>query len=152
MNDFLRITKSAIMLEFASLIFPYISYLKFSWIFTLVPGFLWKWTPFISTLSLSTEWIFTLVSVNFLFCFLISWLYSKIKKVLNGSELVKGMKFGLLLFCLIVGIPIFSIYILVIINPKILIYFSVEGFAECVLYGLILSFCEKNNSPNVLNS
>lgn len=140
-----RIAIESVRLEIISLIFPYLSYSYFYWIFKLEPNFIWKWTPLRSPFLLDLKWFIILISVNFLFCIFLSALYDKSQSLIKGNSIIKGIKFGIVVFFLTAAIPIFSIYILTIINPISLLYFLIEGLIECILYGLVLSCFNNKN-------
>jgi len=88
---------------------------------------------------MSFLWLLKLVIINFTICYIIVLLFDQYSKINESSHFARAFLFGLILFILIAGIPIFSLYILTTIHITTLLYFLIEGFVECLIYGILLA-------------
>lgn len=144
--DFKKIILAGLAVNIASFVFPFLSYKFFSWIFELEPTYIWKWTPSISLWSMTANWLLILFVVNTLIAIFLAFLYAVFFQSIPSSGIKKGIIFGLLLFPIAVIMPMFSIYILVNVAPYAVVYFTLEGLLEFIIYGGIISLIYKKEN------
>lgn len=145
--NFKRVVLAGLAVDLLSFVIALPSYKLFGWVFELEPSNVWKWTPAspaaIPFASLSFgQWLFLIV-VNTALAIFIAFLYALLYQSIPGTGIVKGLMFGLLWFPMSVLIPMFSVYFLMNVATGAIIYLTVEGLFEFLIYGTVISLIYK---------
>lgn len=135
--DFKKVLSTSVVIAIAGIVIPTASMNIFSWIFTLPPTEVWKWTPMMPLSSFSVEWWIILFLGNFFLSLSVVFLYALFYDSIPGTGIRKGLTMGLLLYPLGILFPAFNLYELTTFNSIVLAYLLIEGFAEFLLYGAI---------------
>ena len=103
----------------------------FNWVYTLEPTSIWK---------LPEEMPFVLMAITgFLFAFLLAFVYALIYKGLPGKGVVKGLSFGLVVW-LVGALPgNFSLVMVTIMAPGVVLYWIINSLVASLWQGLIIA-------------
>lgn len=145
MTKYRDVIIAGFLINITSIIVPFISYRMFSWIFTLPPTTIWKWTPATPIASMPIQELFIIFFINTILAFYFAYLYKIIQSSIPGSNVKRGVIYALLLYPIGVLIPMYSLYVLLNIAFPALIYFTLESLLEYLLYGMIVGFFIKNS-------
>lgn len=135
--NYKRIFWAGIAINFASFPVGGGSYFLFRNIFTLEPTFVWKWTPAMGT-SIPVSWPILLI-LNIVLAFVFAGVYAALEKGLPGRGVQKGIFFGLIAWLIGVIPPMLTLYLMTVIAPGALWYFTFQGLVEWLVYGVIIS-------------
>lgn len=134
-----RVLIAGIVMNIVSFVFGGGSYYFFSWIFQLEPQEIWKWTPDTSLSSMPISWLIFLIVGNTILAILYALAYAIFYKGIPGEGIKKGLVFGLVLWPIGVLAPMFSMYVMLNIARGAVIYFSLQGLVECLVYGIVIA-------------
>lgn len=139
--NYKRIFWAGVAINFVSFPVGGGSYFLFRSVFELEPVNVWKWTPAMG-LAIPVSWV-TLLILNIILAFVFSWVYAVLEKGLPGKGIQKGLVFGI--FSWLIGVipPMLTLYLVTVIAPGALWYFTFQGFFEWLIYGLIISLIYK---------
>ncbi len=149
-----KVLIAGIIVNLASFIVGGGSYHLFGWVFHLEPQNIWKWKPG-ETINMPLYWWIFLILGNTVLAIVVALVYAILYKGIPGRGIKKGLVFGFLTWLIGVLIPMFSMYILLKIATGTIIYFTLQGLFEYLLYGVIISaiYTEKDAaSPTAYNS
>lgn len=119
------------------------SYKLFSFIFQLEPKNIWRWRPDIPLSSMPMSWWLLLIIGNTILAFLVVLAYVVFYKGIPGQGVKKGLIFGMVLWPISVLVPMFSMYVMLNIAQGAIIYFSLQGLFEYLIYGTVISLIYK---------
>lgn len=100
-------------------------------------------------------WLVFLLLGNLALAIILALVYTILYKGIPGRGIKKGLVFGFLLWPIGVLIPMFSMYVLLRIAGGAIIYFTIQGLVEYLIYGVIISTIYKNDDtfmPTAYNS
>jgi hypothetical protein len=139
-----RVLLAGIAINFVSFLVGGGSYFLFGWVFTLEPTSVWKWTPAMG-LNIPVNWL-SLFLMNIILAIVFAWVFATLYKGIPGEGVQKGFMFGL--FAWLIGIvpSTVTLYLMTYIAPVALLYFTVQGLFEWLVYGTVISAIYKENS------
>lgn len=143
--DFKRVLLAGIAINFVSYLAGGGSYFFFRWIFELEPRNIWKWTPG-TTLDMSPKWWISLLIINTLLAVIFALVFAILYRGIPGRGLQKGFAFGFLVWLVGVVPPVLTWYFLVNISPGALVYFTIQGLFEWLVYGIVISAIYKEKT------
>jgi|Deesub1362A_J573_1020465.scaffolds.fasta_scaffold09780_3 hypothetical protein len=150
-----KILIAGIVINFVSFIIGGGSYHLFSWIFLLEPKDIWKWDPGTPLTSMPISWLIFLLIGNLTLAIIVALVYAILYQGIPGQGIKKGLMFGFLMWLVGVLAPMFSMYILLKVASEVVIYFTLQGLCEYLIYGAIISIIYKESkvfSPITYNS
>jgi len=134
-----RVLVAGVAVNFASLILEPVSYYYFNWIFFLEPQDVWKWKPGQAIMSMPMGWLVFLLLGNLVLAIIVALVYAILYRGIPGRGIQKGLTFGFLGWLIGVLVPMFSMYILLKIAGGTIVYFTLQGLVEYLVYGIIIS-------------
>lgn len=143
--NYSRVILAGIALNFVSFLIGGGSYLLFGNVFKLEPTSVWKWTPAMG-LDIPVSWP-ALLLMNITLAVVFAWVFALLYRGVPGTGIRKGIIFGLLAWLIGVIPPMTTLYLMTRIAPGALLYFTIQGLFEWLVYGLVMSviYREKNN-------
>ena len=103
----------------------------------------WKWTPQTTFDSIPISQLIFIITVNTILAIFVVFLYAVLYKGIPGRGIKKGIIFGLLMYPMSVLVPMFSMYVLLNIATGAILYFSLQGLVEFLVYGAIIAVIYK---------
>lgn len=132
-----RIILAGVAINFASFIVGGGSYLLFGNVFKLEPIDIWKWTPAMG-LDIPVSW-WLLFLMNIVLAVVFAWVFAVLYDGIPGTGIRKGFVFGLLAWLIGVIPPMTTLYLMTNIANGALVYFTVQGLVEWLVYGAVIS-------------
>lgn len=137
--NFKRVIIAGFVLNVLSFIIAVPSYKLFSWVFQLEPKNIWKWTPNIPLSSMPIGWLIFLIVGNTILAMLVALAYAVFYKGIPGTGIKRGLVFAILLWPIGVLVPMFSMYVMLNIAKGAVLYFSLQGLVEYLIYGIVIA-------------
>lgn len=142
--NYKKIIWAAVAINFASFIVGGGSYLLFRSIFELEPTSVWKWTPAMG-LTIPVSWPILLI-MNVFFALVFAWVFAVLYRGIPGIGIGKGLWFGLLAWLIGVLPPMTTLYLMTTIAPGALVYFTIQGLFEWLVYGAVIAAIYKQKN------
>jgi len=141
-----KVILAGLVVDILSLVVALPSYYLFGWVFELEPASIWKWTPQTPLGSMSAGWLIFIIATNTALAIFFAFLYAVLFKAIPGTGIGKGLMFALLLYPVGVLVPMFSIYVLLNIAAGAVVYFTLQGLAEFLIYGAAVALVYKEKA------
>lgn len=135
--NFRHIVFAGIAINFVSFIVGGGSYFLFGRVFELEPTSIWKWTPAMG-LNIPVSWM-TLFLLNIILAIIFAWVFAILYKGIPGQGVRKGLAFGFLAWLIGVLPAMTTLYLVTNIAPLALVYFTVQGLFEWLVYGAVIA-------------
>lgn len=135
--NYSKIIWAGVAINFVSFLVGGGSYLLFGGVFELAPTSVWKWTPAMG-LNIPVSWP-TLLLLNIVLALVFAWVFALLYKGIPGRGVTKGLVFGALAWLIGVLPPMTTLYLMTNIAPGALVYFTVQGLVEWLVYGAIIA-------------
>jgi hypothetical protein len=133
-----RAVLAGLVVNVASFILGGGGYLLFGHMFSLEPTFLWRWTP--ETMSeMSPSWWVLLIAGNTALAIVVGLVYAVLYHGLPGRGIWKGLAYGLILWLIGVLPPAFTMYVMTVINGRVIAYLIAQGLVEYLAYGVLVA-------------
>lgn len=144
--NYKRIILAGIAINFVSFLIGGGSYLLFGWVFKLEPTSVWKWTPAMG-FNIPVSWPI-LFLMNIVLAVVFAWVFAVLYQGIPGKGVQKGFMFGLLAWLIGVIPPMVTLYLMTRIAPAALLYFTIQGLFEWLVYGMIIAVIYKEKKLN----
>jgi uncharacterized membrane protein YagU involved in acid resistance len=135
--NFKRVLLAGIAINFVSFLIGGGSYLIFGWVFKLEPTSVWKWTPTMG-FNIPVSWL-SLFLMNIVLAIVFALVFALLYKGIPGQGLWKGLIFGLFAWLIGVVPPMTTLYLMTNIASVALLYFTIQGLFEWLIYGLVIA-------------
>lgn len=135
--NFAKVIWAGVAINFLSFIVGGGSYLLFGGVFKLPPIDIWKWTPTMG-FNIPVSWP-VLLLLNIVLALVFAWVFAVLYKGIPGEGVRKGLNFGLLAWLIGVLPPMTTLFLMTNIAPLALLYFTIQGLVEWVVYGAVIA-------------